>query len=159
MTANRYQPHLLILPEDDANRQFANGFCGRFATRQIQVLREARGWPGVCRIFEDDYIDYMRRWAEALMVLIVDFDGSTHRLYEVQNHVPQDLAARVFILGAFTEPEALRSAGLGHFEDLGDRLASDCPPAAAGLWSHALLAHNLGEINRFRATGSSRLLV
>jgi len=26
MSPNQYQPHILVLPEDDANRQIANGF-------------------------------------------------------------------------------------------------------------------------------------
>ncbi len=27
MSVNKYKPHVLILPEDDADRQIANGFC------------------------------------------------------------------------------------------------------------------------------------
>lgn len=158
MTVNRYQSHLLILPEDDANRQVANGFCGRFGTRQIQVLQEARGWTSVCRIFEDDYIGYMRRYPGAYMVLVVDFDGQVGRIDEMRSHIPEDLAPRVFVLGALTEPERLRSAGLGHFEAIGDGMASDCPPVPAGLWSHPLLLHNLNEIARFRASACRALL-
>jgi hypothetical protein len=26
MSANKYKPHVVVLPEDDANRQLANGF-------------------------------------------------------------------------------------------------------------------------------------
>jgi len=26
MSINKYEPHLLVLPEDDANRKIANGF-------------------------------------------------------------------------------------------------------------------------------------
>jgi hypothetical protein len=26
MSVNKYHPHVLVLPEDDANRQLANGF-------------------------------------------------------------------------------------------------------------------------------------
>lgn len=158
MTANRHNTHLLVLPEDDANRQIANGFFERFGTRQIQVLREARGWPGVCRVFDSDYVSYMRRYPAAFMALIVDFDGRPDRADEVRKVIPADLASRVFVLGAFTEPEALRAAGLGHFERIGDALASDCPPAPGGTWSHVLLTHNEAEIARFQASDCSALL-
>jgi hypothetical protein len=42
MSVNKYQPHILVLPEDDANRQLANGFVldQSVATRNIQVLEE-----------------------------------------------------------------------------------------------------------------------
>ena len=37
---NRYKPHVLVVPEDDANRQLANGFLQNPALnlRAIQVL-------------------------------------------------------------------------------------------------------------------------
>jgi hypothetical protein len=45
MSVNRYQPHVLVLPEDDANRQMANGFLldQYLSTRKIQVLEEVDG--------------------------------------------------------------------------------------------------------------------
>lgn len=46
MSVNRHLPHVLVLPEDDANRQIANGFLLHHAigNRKIQVLEEAGGW-------------------------------------------------------------------------------------------------------------------
>ena len=40
MSVNRYRPHIMILPEDDANRQLANGFVSHafIAPRSVQVL-------------------------------------------------------------------------------------------------------------------------
>lgn len=157
MTANRELPHLLILPEDDANRQIANGFCLRFGTRQIQILNEAGGWWAVCNRFADEYVAYMRRYPLAHMVLVVDFDGQAERSAVVQAHVPSDLKDRVFVVGASTEPEALKRAGLGRLEEIGIRLADDCPPASGKIWSHALLAHNADEIARFRSRCSNLL--
>ena len=45
MSVNVYKPHLLVLPEDGANRQMANGFLfdDRVIPRNIQVLQEAGG--------------------------------------------------------------------------------------------------------------------
>lgn len=158
MTANRYDPHLFVLPEDDANRQIANGFYSLFGKRQIRILTEARGWSGVCRTFEDDHVPYMRKFTKAFMVLVVDFDADPDRKAAMQRCIPDDLRDRVFVLGAWTEPEDLRRAGLGPFETIGEALGLDCPPAAQGIWSHALLTHNAGEIGRFQASGCSALL-
>ena len=44
MSVNRHKPHLLVLPEDDANRQLARGFELELSTRQFQVLQPAGGW-------------------------------------------------------------------------------------------------------------------
>lgn len=46
MSINAYKPHLLVLPEDDANRQIADGFVldSNCNYRAIQVLRVAGGW-------------------------------------------------------------------------------------------------------------------
>jgi hypothetical protein len=42
MSVNKYLPHVLVLPEDDANRQLATGFEIEVKhTRRIQVLVEA----------------------------------------------------------------------------------------------------------------------
>ena len=40
MSVNKYLPHVLVLPEDDANRQLANGFLldPNLLDRRIQLL-------------------------------------------------------------------------------------------------------------------------
>jgi hypothetical protein len=56
---NRYQPHILVLPEDDANSQLANGFLlelDQSALTKIQVLPEASGWRVVLNSFESDHV-------------------------------------------------------------------------------------------------------
>jgi hypothetical protein len=42
---NKYQPHVIVLPEDDANRQIGNGFLQvpSLQARRIQILPEAGG--------------------------------------------------------------------------------------------------------------------
>jgi hypothetical protein len=43
---NKFKPHVLVLPEDDANRQIANGFLSnsKLVVRAIQVLPIVGGW-------------------------------------------------------------------------------------------------------------------
>lgn len=76
------------------------------------------------------------------MVLLIDFDGHHERLSEMKAVIPVRLIDRVFVLGAWTEPEQLRSAGLGTYETIGRAIAR----------GHALLRHNADEIERLRKT-------
>ena len=72
---NKYQDHLWVLPEDDANRQLVNGFVLNIDIDpcRLQVLAPARGWNNV---FEG-----MQRHPSGLvacayrhLVLMIDFD-------------------------------------------------------------------------------------
>jgi len=109
MSVNRYQPHILVLPEDDANRQLANGFLLDIPNiGQIQILAEAGGWTQVRDRFVSDHIDGMRKYDGRFMVLLIDFDDHVNRLKTVKARIPNDLVDKVFILGTLSEPEALR---------------------------------------------------
>ena len=152
MSVNRYQPHVFVLPEDDANRQLANGFLldlDQSVTRRIQVLEEAGGWIEVLDRFKSDHISWMTRYPERLMVLLIDFDGQTDRLDRAKAEVPNHLSERVFVLGALTEPEALRK-NLGTYETIGVEMARDCREETDNIWRHDLLRHNAGELDRLR---------
>lgn len=150
MSINKYHPHVLVLPEDDANRQLANGFLLDPAVqpRAIQVLGEVGGWRVVLDRFKSDHIHDMNRYSARFMVLLIDFDGKENRLAEAKSVVPPNLADRVFILGSRTTPEALRSAGLGTFEAIGLALATDCRERTNTTWAHDLLRHNELELER-----------
>jgi len=110
---NRRQPHVMVLPEDDADRELANGFLlalDQSALTRIQVLPEAGGWMAVLDTFETDHVAKMDRFNERYMVLLIDFDGNAGRINYVKNRIPDRLRDRVFVLGALTNPEALRKA-------------------------------------------------
>ena len=153
MSINKYQPHVLVLPEDDANRQMANGFYldldpGVFT--RIQVLPEVGGWGAVLNTFETDHIKGMERYPGRYMVLLIDFDSDEGRLNIAAERIPQHLRDRVFVLGALTEPEALKSAGLGSYETIGREIAKGCREGADFSWEHDMLRHNAGELARLR---------
>jgi hypothetical protein len=48
------------------------------------------------------------------------------------------------------KPEALKAAGLGSYEKIGEDLAKDCRENTNDTWGHVLLQHNAGELNRLR---------
>lgn len=58
MRINKYKPHILVLPEDDANRQIANGFLLEKTLNQsaIQVLPPAGGWKKVVEEFKTYHV-------------------------------------------------------------------------------------------------------
>jgi len=68
----------------------------------------------------------MERCQYRFMVLLIDFDGKQERLTEAKAKIPAHLADRVFILGALSEPEALKQANLRSYEEIGRALAEDC---------------------------------
>lgn len=152
MSVNKYLPHVLVLPEDDANRQLVNGFVldQNLSTRQIQVLEGAGGWNEVVTRFLNDHVARMEIWAYRFMVLLIDFDGETERLQRVRARIPEHLTERVFILGTLTEPEALKQHRLGSYEEIGLAMARDCREGTNTIWGHDLLRHNESELVRLR---------
>jgi hypothetical protein len=149
MSVNNYLPHVFVLPEDDANRQLANGFVLEVRhIRKIQILTEAGGWLNVCQTFLSEHVKGMRNYPHRHLVLLLDFDNQTGRPGHVVGQIPQDIRDRVFLLGVKSEPEALKQAGLGSFEGIGGNLAKECRAGIRDTWSHDLLKQNASEVNR-----------
>lgn len=150
MSVNRYRPHVMILPEDDANRQLANGFVSHacVALRSVQVLPSAGGWARVRDEFREVHAAEMQRNTMRLMVLLVDFDEKVSRLDEVKVAIPDSLANRVFIIGVWSIPEHLRKHGLPAKEEFAQSLARECYENRRELWKHELLQHNARELER-----------
>ncbi|MBZ5611605.1 MAG: hypothetical protein LAP38_25370 [Acidobacteriia bacterium] len=152
MSVNRHKPHVYVLPEDDANRQLANGFhlnVDAANDRQMQVLPVAGGWLKVLDLFVSDHVREMDRFSHRLMVLLIDFDGRNDRLLQAQARIPPHLRHRVFILGTLSEPQSLRP-DLGSFETIGSGMARDCREGTDTIWGHNLLRHNTSELDRLR---------
>lgn len=150
MSINKHKPHILVLPEDDANRQIANGFILNLNIniRTIQVLPEAHGWENAVEIFTNDYAATMRQYPNRMIALLIDFDGDEDRLSYVQSKIAEDLIDRVFVIGVLSEPESLRRDIRKDFEGIGETLAKDCSDNTNQLWGHSLLKHNKTELDR-----------
>lgn len=152
--SNKYQPHILVLAEDDANRQIANGFLLEpyLNNRAVKVLPLPGGWKKTVEEFTKNYASEMRQLPEKMMVLLIDFDENENRLSYVESHIPDDLKARVFVLGVLSEPENLRTDIKKTFEEIGKALAKDCSDNTNELWGHNLLKHNKGELDRMASS-------
>jgi hypothetical protein len=152
VSVNRVLPHLLILPEDDAERQIAVGFHLEFPTRQIQVMPVAGGWGKALKLATEDYANHLRRYPEARLAVLIDMDGDPpSRLQRASEGVPEDIRERLFILGPAKEPEDLSRAGFGALEEIGRQLGRECRDGDTALWDDEQLRHNRGEADRLRA--------
>jgi hypothetical protein len=147
MSVNKSKPHVLVLPEDDANRQIANGFQLEVASRQLQILVEAGGWTKVLESFATEHIRWMEQFQNRFMVLVIDLDNRDDRHSYAAAKIPAHLTDRVFILSTLTEPEKLKD-DLGTYETIGLALAKDCRDGIDKTWSHKLLRHNADEVRR-----------
>jgi len=152
MSVNKDKPHVLILPEDSANRQLATGFLLEVdltRQRQMQVLVEAGGWHHVPHLFKSEYVKGIESYPARFMILLIDFDNDAERLNKARDVIPDHLNDRVFVLGVLSEPEDLKTA-LGSYETVGSKLAQDCREETYATWNHELLQHNESELDRLR---------
>lgn len=146
MSVNRERPHILILPEDDANRQLAIGFVLAGGNRQIQVLNEAGGWLNVCARFENEHIQAMGRYPLRSIILLIDFDEAADRREYVRAKIPPHLVDRVFVLGSWIDPEALKRAFSRSCEAIGRGIADECHSQDRTILMSDLLVHNASEL-------------
>jgi len=123
MSINKYKKHILVLPEDDVNRQIANGFLleQNLNLRAIQILVPAGGWTKTLESFNKNHVAEMSKHPNRMMLLLVDFDKDKDRSTGMKSNIPSELHDRVFILGAYSEPEDLKKKikNLNTFEKIG----------------------------------------
>lgn len=150
MSVNRYLPHILVLPEDEAASEIANGFLlhPQLNAQSIQVLGYVGGWRVVVEKFKTDFISTIRQYPSRWFVLLIDFDREESRLDYIKQQIPDDVKDRVFVLGALSNPEELRSSLGKSLEAIGESLSANCSDNTDGLWGHDLLKHNKTELER-----------
>lgn len=150
MSANNHRPHLLVLPEDDANRQILVGFRNYHAvnSRQMPIQNVAGGWLKALDTILEEHVVTMRTYPNRHVLLVIDFDNRLARRDEIVGQIPQDLQERFFVIGCLDEPERLFTSLRTRPEALGELLAADCDQGTSTTWSHEMLSHNTAEIQR-----------
>ena len=154
MGVNKHKAHVWVIPEDDANRQLANGFVLSLPAGEICIdIRPASGgWPKVLDQFVNEHAKQLRQYRLRHLVLLIDFDDQVAaRMQHFKNKFPDDIAERVYLLGTRSEPEALKSNIGRSLEHIGQMLADACANDDNEMWNHALLTHNLDELARLTA--------
>lgn len=155
MTMNKYVEHVYVIPEDDADRQIAVGFVDHHRVRdpRIKVMPVAGGWRNVLKTFRDEYVQKLRDYPKAHVVMLIDFDGYfDQRRAEFENEIPVEIKPRVFVVGSKLTPETLKNALNKSFERIGESLADDCDAGITGLWGHEQLNHNDPDRRRLDQT-------
>lgn len=148
MSVNKYKPHVFVIPEDDADRQIADGFVlhAQVDTRQVQVVEPAGGWVKVLETFQEEYLRLLRQNQNAHVVMLIDFDEQLDRRTYFNSAIPDEIRNRVFIVGTQSNPEVLKQTSSIHsFEGIGRALADDCDKNEPGLWNNIQLIHNADE--------------
>lgn len=151
MSVDKYQPHLLIVPEDDANRQLANGFLKHpsIKRRAVQPMQCSGGWLKVCGDLLTTYIPRLHVSPLGHVVMLIDFDNQVQsRLDYFDKNIPANLKDRIYILGTLSEPEPLRASRGISLEKIGEELANSCFDGNSEPWGHDLLKHNHAELQR-----------
>jgi hypothetical protein len=151
MGLNKFLPHVMVLPEDEADRQLANGFykCIDPARQgQLRILTPAGGWSEALKEFKSEHAPMMDRFPQRLMVLVIHYDGVLDRQDRAKACIPEQLQDRVFIIGVAIEPQDLGKGGMGLYEDIGAKLATDCREQTRETWNHQQLRHNSSELDR-----------
>jgi hypothetical protein len=165
---NRQSSHLIVLPEDDADRQIVNGFIqgSSIDQRRIQATNVAGGWCKAEDIIHEEYLAYLQRYPKGHLVLLIDFDKNTNRGENIRKKIPANLASRIFVIGTLGTPEKLKAElSLNTFEAIGEKAFADCRDPerlenpAGTIWEHSRLKHNLMEIQRLHAAVSHFLFI
>lgn len=159
MSVNKFEPHLLVLPEDDANRQLVNGFITspNLNIRAIQVLPVAGGCEIAVRNFLNEEVPKLPKYTQRRFLLLIDFDVDSERWNKISKQIPGDVSERVFVLGVLTEPEQLKAMLGMNYEKIGASLADECYRNERKFWAHELLAHNEAELIRLNESVRSFL--
>ena len=94
---NKYRSHVYVIPEDDPNRQIAEGFVDHHEVNhtRVKVMPVAGGWPNVLKTFQEEYIQTLRNYQSAHAVMLIDFDGQfDERRDRFQEEIPGDIGDR-----------------------------------------------------------------
>ena len=153
MMVNYYRPHVWLIPEDDADRQLANGFMNHDAVddNRISVRAPAGGWSKVLDVFENEYVPRLRNYRDHHVVMLIDFDDVEGRMTQFEQRIPDDVRSRVFVIGPKDEPEDLKRELGMTFEKIGRELAQNCLEGGYDLWQHPHIRHNNAELQRLVA--------
>lgn len=151
---NRYAPHVYVIPEDDSDRQIADGFVNHDQVKapRIQVMPPAGGWRYVLQTFVNEYVRRLREDPQGHVVMLIDYDGFYNdRRAEFEQAIPDELRPRVFVVGALQTPEILKGELGKTFEEIGMSLADDCYGGTQSVWGHEQLKHNAVDRDRLVA--------
>jgi 5S rRNA maturation endonuclease (ribonuclease M5) len=151
---NKYKKHLLILSEDDAYKDIANGFFIKYPLVNKKIEESAGGWENLIHLFKNEYEEGIRKNQNRHVLLLLDLDNHSERLELIYNeYLSSDIREQVFVLCCKDESERLKkNLGHGTFETIGKKLAESCLNNTFTVqdnpWLCEELKHNQKELKR-----------
>ncbi len=155
---NKYQFALLVVPEDQANKDLVIGARDsqpNTIQNKIRIEPVPGGRDEVWTATIHDYLPRLERYERWHLVLVIDHDADVPK---IQQHfdelIPQSLKSRVWVLGCRSEPESCRSrlGRPGPLRELGSELFNSCMTQLSPLWDHNELNHNKAQLESLRKT-------
>jgi hypothetical protein len=109
VSANKYKPHLIVVPEDEADRQMAFGFVFHPAVlpASVDVRPPAGGWAAVLDLYERQFVPHLRKFPAARVVLLLDFDDRGDERGRSARTASRTISSHA---RSFWEPEARRNS-------------------------------------------------
>lgn len=147
MSVNREKWHLLIKPEDDANREIAIGFLNALDYAQQSKIQVDRPAGGYLKALEFIQTAQLERFPLRRVLILIDFDNSV----ELRKHLVERFASvsdRVFVLGSRPEAEDMRRELSCHLEECGETVAKACLARKCEVWQLESLKHNANVLAR-----------
>lgn len=160
MGVNKYSEYVVILPEDDANRQIINGFLNVIGVNlnAIDVRAVAGGWKKALSLRIKPLIKELENNKNMSLLVVIDFDLQFEKRLKIfKEKLGNNLIDRAFLLGAISEPEKLKKEFNLPYEKIGRALAKSCLTNNFSIWENDLLKHNLPEIKRITSQIRSTL--
>jgi 5S rRNA maturation endonuclease (ribonuclease M5) len=152
--SNKYVPHLLVIPEDEANRQIITGFASHSEVdnRRIHVEPVACGWIRALEHFQSNHLRGMKKYENRHVMILIDFDDREDRLEKAKEYIPENMRSRVYVMGCLSEPERIRAATRMSKSQFGEAIAEACLSGNEDLWQKDILAHNRAELERMKSS-------
>jgi hypothetical protein len=159
MSVNRYQSHVLFLPEDEADKALVNGFLNALdpikTAGKHRILTIAGGWLKAEKQINPTFEKHMSGYPQSILVVVIDSDRDPNRPERIMNQLPAQYQDRVFVVSSLIDPESLKQ-GLGctQIEEAGQKLADACAHNEQfdhSPWAHDQLRHNKSTIERMAA--------
>lgn len=150
MSANKYQWHLKIIPEDDKWRDMAQGFKRKLPPclqRKVDICPVAGGWGKCLKLVKEFKLDQL---ADRHLLVLMDFD-KRDKERQLTIDASTNNHPRVFVLGSKVEAEDLiQSLGRGGAIACGEKFFSFDMRCPDNLWQTPMLdnLHNHATLPR-----------
>jgi hypothetical protein len=150
---NKFNDHIVVLPEDDAIRQIAVEFQRSVGIRDrfVTVEMPLGGWEKVRDRFATEWKRRLNASPKLRIVMLVDFDRDMDRRLGFEEVIGESLRNRAFVIGWPDNAEALRVSLNKSLGLIGKDAAESCVSNNPDFWQHERLRNNVDTVKQIRS--------